>query len=249
MVKQTVSTWDTLQSHPIAKELDAETQLALLCEYIDLRDELQGMPLADFIGAYFDPGAATEVETDTEVEDDTPEPGVNGDGAKVAAKPEAVVRPASMLGLRVVYKFPGRNVLADENGVTRDSGNTVSFTDVEGEPWSSISRDKVYPIDPKNHREIHITPREAKEFKGWLAGTPSKAQPEGAVLRSLFVEFVDHPDRVAFAIMNGKRPYVDRFVSLPDNGFEDDQKPTTRLFGEHCFRVRNVDYIVSVVTP
>ena len=73
--------------------------------------------------------------------------------------------------------------------------------------------------------------------------------PEGTVLRNLTVEFPDHPDKITFAIMNGKRPYVDRFVQLPDNGFEDDQKPTTRLFGEHCFRVRGKDYVVKVVTP
>ena len=58
-----------------------------------------------------------------------------------------------------------------------------------------------------------------------------------------------HPDKIVLAIVNGKRPYVDRFVQLPDNGFEDDQKPTTRLFGEHCFWVRGKDYIVNVVSP
>jgi hypothetical protein len=36
---------------------------------------------------------------------------------------------------------------------------------------------------------------------------------------------------------------------LPDGGSEDDQKPTTRLFGEHCFRVRGKDFIVNVLTP
>ena len=112
-----------------------------------------------------------------------------------------------------------------------------------------MTRDQVYPIDPANYREIHVTRREAKEFEGWLAGTPSPSQPEGDLLRNLTVEFPNFPDKIVLAIVNGKRPFVDRFVSLPDNKFEDDQKPTKRLFGEHCFRVRNTDYIVKVMTP
>jgi hypothetical protein len=91
--------------------------------------------------------------------------------------------------------------------------------------------------------------REAEEIEGWLAGKPSTTQPEGDLLRNLTIEFADFPDKIVLAVVNGKRPYVDRFVSLPEKNFEDDQKPTTRLFGEHCFRVRGKDYIVNVVSP
>jgi hypothetical protein len=245
-----VRTWDVITGHPIAQKLDTETQLALLCEFLDLYEDLQGMSLGEFIDCYFaadDGGAEAPTEAADEVEagkNVVGEPANNGD-----AEP-AVVRPASMVGLRVVYRFPGRNVLADKAGVIRDSGGTVSFTDVDGEPWSNVARDKVHPISPENYREIHIIPREAKEFNAWLSGgKPVKGKPEGDLLRSLFVEFTGHPDKIAFAIMNAKKPYVDRFVMLPNNGFEDDQKPTTRLFGEHCFRVRKKDYIVKVVTP
>ena len=98
-------------------------------------------------------------------------------------------------------------------------------------------------------QEIHVTPREAKEIKGWLGGAPSKAHKEGELLRSMSVEFDHFPEKLVFAIMNGKRPYVDRFVQTSNNGFEDDQKPTTRLFGEHCFHLRGNNYVVTVVTP
>ena len=255
MVDKKVRTWDLLQRHPIAKKLDMEAQLALVCEYIDLYEELEKMPLEDFIAANFDTVAYLTVHQEAQpaVEDALPAPDTNGEDAPAKVKDEedaeAVVRPASMVGMRVVYRYPGRNILSDEAGVTADSGKTISFTDVDGEGWSNVRRDKIYPIKPENHREIHITPREAKEFNTWLAGTPSKAHPEGAVIRSLTVEFTEHPDRITFAIMNGKRPYVDRFVQLPDKDFEDDQKPTTRLFGEHCFRVRKQDYIVAVICP
>jgi hypothetical protein len=154
-----------------------------------------------------------------------------------------------MVGLRAVYRFPGRNVLTDEAGVVRDANGVVEFTDVDGEPWSNIDREKVSPIHPDNYLEIHVSPREAKEITGWLGGTPAKGQADGEVLRNLFIDFPAHPDRITFAIMNGKRPFVDRYVQLPENGFEDDQKPTTRLFGEHCFRVRGKDYVVEVLTP
>jgi hypothetical protein len=268
--QQKVTTWEQLQGHPIAKELDHSTQLALLCEYVDLAEELGGMLLPDFIDAYFADAGAAEPEpapapdvkpkrtrkakTEPKVEEIAAAPSTNGDGAEHEADVNAETRlkPASMVGLRVVYRFPGRNVLSDEKGVTRDSDGTVTFTDVDGESWSNVSRDKVYVIDtdnPDHYHTIHIIPREAKEFTGWLAGTQSKAHPDGGLLRSLFVEFKEHPDKIAFAIMNGKRPYVDRFVMLPENNFEDDQKPTTRLFGEHCFRVRGEDHVVNVVSP
>ena len=106
---------------------------------------------------------------------------------------------------------------------------------------------KLYPIDPANYREIHVTRREAKEFEGWLAGKPSPSQPEGDLLRNLTVEFTEFPEKIVLAIVNGKRPFVDRFVKLPEKSSEDDQKPTTRLFGEHCFRVRGKDYVVNVL--
>jgi hypothetical protein len=279
MVTQKVKAWDMLQDHPIAKELDADTQVALLCEYIDLWDELGGMSLTQYIDAYFaDAGVEAPVEAPAPAQAETkpkrtrnrakPEPKVepkaeevmadpstNGDESEPEAEPElegdGEPRPASMVGLRVVYRFPGRNVLSDENGVTSDTGGVVAFTDVDGEPWTKIGRERVFPINPHSdyHRVIHIIPREAREIDRWLSGTPEAGQPEGALLRSLFVEFIGLPEKIAFAIMNGKRPYVDRFVALPDKGFEDDQKPITRLFGEHCFRVRGKDYIVNVVTP
>jgi hypothetical protein len=250
MLTQKVRTWDVLQDHPIAQKLDTEAQLALLCEYVDLRDDLQGMSLSDFIGAYFatDGEAVDQTETAVEApneaeadEDEEGEPSAYGDGGEV--------RPQSMVGMRVVYRLPGRNVLSDANGVTSDSDGSVVFTDVEGEAWSNVSRDKVYTIHPDNYREIHVMPREAKEIEGWLAGKPSTTQSEGDLLRNLTVEFTEHPDKIVLAVVNGKRPFVDRFVSLPNNGFEDDQKPTRRLFGEHCFRVRGKDYIVNVVSP
>jgi hypothetical protein len=262
MVKQKVRTWDVLQSHPIAGKLDMDAQLALVCEYLDLYEELQGMPLADFVVAYFaptgNPPVQTEGKAEAAEENEEPEPSDNGDGARAADEEEEedpedaenVVRPASMVGMRIVYRFPGQNILSDAAGVTADSGRTVSFTDVDGESWSNVRRDKTYPIKPENYFEIHVSPREAKEFKSWLAGgVPVKDHPEGAPIRNLAVEFPDHPDKITFVIMNGKRPYVDRFVQLPEKNFEDDQKPTTRLFGEHCFRVRKKDYIVNVVTP
>src|SRR5262245_37964982 len=107
-----------------------------------------------------------------------------------------------MVGMRVVYRFTERNVLSDEAGVTRDSGGTVAFTDVDGEEWSNIPRDNVFPIkdDDEHYHEIHIIPREAKEFNAWLEGGKAvKGKAVGDVLRSLFVEFTGHPDKIAFA--------------------------------------------------
>jgi hypothetical protein len=254
MATQQTTTWEVLQNHPISKGLEADVQLALLCEYIDLRDELEGMSLSDYIDGYFATaeGDAPEAEAEApaaaaaadEDEAAAAEPSANGDGTK------ADPRPASMVGLRAVYRFPGRNVLTNAAGITRDANGVVEFTDVDGEDWTNITRTKVFPIKPADYIEIHVMPREAKEITGWLeAGKPAKGHAEGELLRSLFHEFTGHPDRIAFAVMNGKRPFVDRFVSLPNNGFEDDQKPITRLLGEHCFRVRGKDYIVNVVTP
>jgi hypothetical protein len=256
MATQRVKTWDVLQSHPIAKEFDAEAQLALVCEFVDLYEDLQGMTLSDFVDAWAantegdapeETEAAEEPESDEEPEPEEvaeARPSTNEDSAK--AKP----KPLSMVGMRVVYRFEGRNILSNEAGVTRDSGGTVAFTDVDGEEWSNAPRDHVYPIDPANKREIHIAPREAKEIEGWLnGGKPVKGHAEGTVLRSMTVEFSEHPDKITFVVMNAKKPYVDRFVMLPNNGFEDDQKPTRRLFGEHCFRVRGKDYVVNVVSP
>ena len=246
-----VKAWDVLQDHPIATTLDTETQLALLCEYLDLYEELQGMTLAVYIDAYFAPAddlvAPVGVGALDVAEGEIIAPGPGANGAPPDPKP--VVRPENMVGLRAVYRLPGRNVLSSGGGVTRDSGGTVAFVDVDGESWSNVTRDKVHPIDPANYREIHVARREAKEIEGWLAGKPSPSQPEGDVLRNLTVEFAEFPEKIVLAIVNGKRPYVDRFVMLPGNDFEDDQKPTTRLFGEHCFRVRGRDYVVNVLCP
>jgi hypothetical protein len=256
--RRALRTWDVITGHPIAQKLDTATQLARLCEYVDLHEYLEGMSLAEFLGASFASDAAKTDEVEPEAANDTTEPSDHGDGDSPEIK-----RPACMLGVRVVYRFPGQNVLSDANGVTSDetpafthfgrvtsdSERTVSFTDVDGVAWPNVVRTKVFPIADDAYLEIHVLPREAKEIEGWLAGNPAKGQPEGTLLRSLFYEFTEHPDRIAFAIMNGKKPYVDRFVSLPEHGFEDDQKPTRRLFGEHCFRVRGKDYVVKVVTP
>jgi hypothetical protein len=246
MAKQKLSTWDAIQNHQIAGKLEADAQLALLCEYIDLLPDLQDMTLSDYIDGYF--ASDEQVETQAEEldqaeadEDMEPAPSSNGKVTKD--------KPQSLIGARVVYRFPGRNVLSDEAGVTRDSGGTVAFVDVDGESWSNVARAHIHPIADDAYLTLHITPREAKEINGWLSGKPVKNQPEGALLRSMTLEFPDHPDKIAFAVMNGKKPYVDRFVGLPDNGFEDDQKPVTRLFGDHCFRVRGKDYVVTVVTP
>jgi hypothetical protein len=250
MATQKTKAWDVIQNHPIAGKLELDAQLALLCEYVDLYDDLQGMSLAEFIDSYFaaDAGdgaaeeAADEPADEPVEEEDEGEPSSNGDGV--------MERPKSMVGMRIVYRFVGRNVLSDEEGVTHDSGGTVSFTDVDGDPWSNIRRDHVWPIDPANYREVHVSPREAKEITAWLdSGAPVKGKPEGEALRNFFVEFDKHSDRIMFVVMNGKRPYVDRFVQKPNGGFEDDQKPITRLLGEHCFRVQKKDYVVSVVSP
>jgi hypothetical protein len=249
VVTAKVRAWDVLQDHPIARTLDSETQLALLCEFHDLYEDLQGMSLAEFIDASIASDAAATDDVEPEAADDTTGPSDHGNGDSPEDEADGEPRPASLVGLRVVYRFPGGNVLSDANGVTRDSGGTVAFTDVECEVWSNVSRDKVYPIHPDNYREIHVMRREAREIEGWLAGKPSTTQPEGDVLRNLTVEFPNHPEKIVLAVVNGKRPYVDRFVLLPENGFEDDQKPTTRLFGEHCFRVRGKDYVVNVLCP
>lgn len=259
MSVQKVSTWDMIQEHPLAKDLPADAQLALLCEYVDLIDELEGMSLTEYIDGYF-AGADQDVEARAaamdraEVDEDVEgSPAVDGDA-------EGAEKPRDMTGLRVVYKFPGRNVLADAAGVTRDRGGTVSFTDVDGEAWSNVSREKVHVIKPTDRIEIRVSAREAREFDGWLGapadgdkparpGKAAKGHADGEVLRNLAYEFPNHPDKIMLVIMNGKKPYVDRFVQKPDGGFEDDQKPTTRLFGEHCFRVRGVDYICEVLTP
>jgi hypothetical protein len=258
MVTQKLKSWDVLQDHPIARTLDDTTKLALLCEYVDLRDELDGMPLGQFVLAYLgidpvhqaDPAGVAGPATGPVAVPAAADPGPAGPPpASNGAPPEAEVRPADMVGIRAVYRFPGRNILTDAAGIARDSGGVVAFTDVDGDPWSGVARDKVYPILPANYREIHVIPREAREIQGWLGGTPAADHPEGDLLRSLHVDFPDFPDRIVLAIVNGKRPYVDRFVQLPNNGFEDDQKPTTRLFGEHCFRVRGQYYVVKVVSP
>jgi hypothetical protein len=259
MLTHKVSTWDVLESHEIARGLAPDERIALLCEYIDLRDDLQGMSLADYIDVYFAGdagGTAPEGDPDGAGdeggEDAEGEPSADGDGGEG--------RPDSLVGRRVVYRTPGENALSDAAGVTFDSdatgeygvprdAGTVSFVDVDGKKWSDVIRTRVYPIDPANYRVIHVMKREAKEIELWLAGKPSTKQPEGDVLRNLTVEFADFPDRIVLAVVNGKRPFVDRFVQLPDGGFEDDQKPTTRLFGEHCFRVRGKDYVVNVVSP
>jgi hypothetical protein len=245
-VTQKVTTWDTIQGHHIAKGLDAEVQLALLCEYTDLKDELEGMTLSGYIDAYFATGAGDpEPEPEAEAEEGPAEPSDNGD----VATDEPVTRPANMVGMQAVYRFPGQSILTDENGITRDSNGTVAFTDVAGEPWTNIKREHVFPIDPANYYEIHVPKREVKEITSWLAGNPSPDQADGDVLRNFTIEFPKIPDRIVIAIVNGKRPYVDRFVQLPENNFEDDQKPTTRFLGKHCFRVRKKDYVVEVVTP
>jgi hypothetical protein len=257
-----VTTWNVLQNHPIAQKLDTEEQRALLCVFLDSDEHLQGMSLSEFVDSYFaadDGGAEAPIEAADEAEAGK---NVVAESANDGDAEPAVVRPASMVGQRVVYRFPGRAVLSDANGVKAEFDGTVpdvngftsytptvEFVDVDGESWSNVRRTSIYPIDPANYREVHVMPREAKEIEGWLAGNPAKNQPEGALLRSLFVEFTDHPDKIAFAVINGKKPYVDRFVQLPENNFEDDQKPTTRLFGEHCFRVRGKDFIVNVVSP
>jgi hypothetical protein len=258
MLTQKVRTWDVLQGHPIAKECKADAQLALVCEYVDLYDDLQGMSLGDFIDSYFAAAAEAEApaEATDEVEDEADE---DMENTPSDYDDDTVKRPKSMVGLRVVYRFVGRNVLSDGNGVTSDEtvggitsdfDRTVAFTDVDGEEWPNVRRIYVHPVNPKNYREIHIAPREAKEIEGWLnGGKPVKGHPVGTVLRNMTVEFEEHPDRITFVVMNAKRPYVDRFVQKPNGGFEDDQKPTTRLFGEHCFRVRGKDWIVKVMTP
>jgi hypothetical protein len=250
---------DVLKDHPIAKTLDTETQLALVCEYLDLGDDLEGMSLSTFIDAYFtaddevearaDALNRSDVEADAAAEDE--DDATESDSNEKAPAPDAdgEPRPASLIGLRVVYRFPGGNALANGVGVTRDSGGTVAFTDVEGEEWSNVDRDKVFPIDPKNYHVIHIMKREAREIEGWLSGKVAANQAEGEVLRNFKIEFGEFRETIILAVVNGKRVYVDRFVQLPEGGFEDDQKPTTRLFGEHCFRVHGVDHVVKVVTP
>ena len=83
-VTEKVKTWNVLQEHPIAKELDIETRLALLCEYIDLGEDLEGMPLTDFIMASLAPDAG-EMEHGPEVVN--AEPSDYGDVPGIPAGP------------------------------------------------------------------------------------------------------------------------------------------------------------------
>ena len=79
-VTEKVRAGDVLHEHPGAKTFDTETKLALLCEYIDLRDDLEGMSLAKYIDAYIASDAAETDEVEPEAADDTTEPSDHGDG-------------------------------------------------------------------------------------------------------------------------------------------------------------------------
>jgi hypothetical protein len=251
-----VRTWDVLQSHPIAQKFNTEEHRALLCEFLDSDEHLQGMSLTEFIDAYFaagDGGAEAPTEAADEVE-----AGKNlvGEPANNRDAEPAVVRPASMVGMRVVYRATGRNILSTPEGVKTDTNGVVSFDDIDGHPWSNVGRYNVYPIKPENYREIHISPREAKKVNKWLSDKkPVKSEEVNTALLNLFVDFEEHPDKIRIVVVNHpQRPYVDRFVETPPDGcsepgFEDNQKPTERLMGEHCFRVRKQYYVVKVVSP
>jgi hypothetical protein len=65
-VTEKVRAWDVLQDHPIARTLDTETQLAKLCEFLDLYEELQGMSLTEFIDASIASDAAETDEVEPE---------------------------------------------------------------------------------------------------------------------------------------------------------------------------------------
>ena len=185
MVTQKVRTWDTLQEHPIAKELDADTKLALLCEFIDLYDELQGMTLADFVDGYF--AAEEQVErrpmpqTRPRSKMKRTEESNNGDVVAAEAEDEdaEVPRPASMVGMRVVYRFPGRNVLSDEKASLATPAVPSHLHDVDGEPWSNVAREQGLPDQSRRYYHvIHVIPREAKEMiAGWLAARPRRISP------------------------------------------------------------------------
>jgi len=257
MAKQKVSTWDMLQTHPFAKDLDVETQLALMCEYVDRDEDLQEQTLSEFIDDYLasaggsDPAEAAEADEEPEA-DDEPEAAPSNNGNVATAKAEPKPKPRNMQGMRVVYRTTDQNILSDEDGVAKDAGGVVAFTDVDGAPWSNVKRENVFPItlDDKHYHEVHVQPREAKELTALLdGGKMSTKHKENDVVKHLDVVFPKHPDKIIIAVINGKRPYVDRFVQLPKDKFEDDQKPTTRLFGEHCFRVKGEDHIVKVVSP
>ena len=104
MPTQKVRTWDVLQGHPIAQKLDTETQLALVCEYVDLYEDLQGMSLAEFIDSYFaadDGGAEAQVEEATsEVEpdeDEEAEPSGNEYDTRTKERPRVHGRYAGRL--------------------------------------------------------------------------------------------------------------------------------------------------------
>jgi hypothetical protein len=175
-----------------------------------------------------------------------------------APAPAAPVAPAAvpvgpdrgpLLGKRVVYRIPGNTILSDAAGVTAESYSTVAFTDVEGGPWTNVSKDKVAVIDPANTRVIRVAPREYREIEHWLAGHRDPSSNNNEVLRHFFVEFPMVGDRLVLAIVNDEKPYVDRYVHLSDKDYEDEQRPTSRLLGEHCFRRKGVDYIVRVESP
>jgi hypothetical protein len=278
MATETKTTWDLLDEDPLTRNLDAGTRLAVVCEYLDfLKQGVEGVDLSDFIREVLSPDEpeATAPEPPAP-EPPAPEPAaptpVNGAKsrsrkARVAEPPSAASAPAAapapaapaaapvgpdrgpLLGKRVVYRIPGNTILSDVAGVTAESYSTVAFTDVEGGPWTNVSKDKVAVIDPANTRVIRIAPREYREIEHWLAGHRDPSSNNNEVLRHFFVEFPMVGDRLVLAIVNDEKPYVDRYVHLSDKDYEDEQRPTSRLLGEHCFRRKGVDYIVRVESP
>lgn len=163
--------------------------------------------------------------------------------------PVAGPRP-ELLGRRVVYRFPGNAVLSDEAGVTKESLDTVTFTDVDGATWSNIAKAWVTDVTDAERVAIHVAPREAREFARILdEGRSETGFAAGEVIRNLKYEFPESADQLVLAVVAGDPPYVDRFVRTGPNRSEDDQKPTRRIFGDHAFRRGGRDYIVSVVTP
>jgi hypothetical protein len=259
----TRTTWEQLGDHPVVEQLEPIARLALVCEYVDFLQacrvsDTEPLSLLDFIDGVLAPDDEPAPEPEPEPE---PEPPPDRKPRKREPRPrtEDESRPVPavvvgsrtpLLGRRVVYRYPGNAILSNAAGVTRESLDTVEFTDVDDSEWTNISRDHVTDVTDAERITIHVTPREAREFDRLLSqGTSEPGFANGEIIRNLKHEFPGSADQLILAIVAGDPPFVDRYVQTAPNRSEDDQKPTKRMFGEHVFHRRGKDYIVNVMTP
>jgi hypothetical protein len=257
------TTWELLGDHPVVEQLEPIARLALVCEYVDFLyacrvGDAEPLSLPAFIDGVLCPDDEPEPAP---APDPGPPPPPDKKPRKREPRPrtedEARPVPATvvgsrtpLLGRRVVYRYPGNAILSNAAGVTRESLDTVEFTDVDDHEWTNISRDHVTDVTDAERLTIHVTPREAREFdRLLLRGEPEPGFANGEIIRNLKHEFPDSADQLILAVVAGEPPFVDRYVQTAPNRSEDDQKPTKRIFGEHVFHRRGKDYIVDVVTP